>query len=412
MSTEIITIGDELLIGQVLDTNSKWIAQQLNKVGIDVCYKTTVGDVELDILNAIKLAFSRVSIVLLTGGLGPTKDDITKNTLCKYFDTRLVFDDETLSNVEQVLKNINRNINELTRNQAYVPEGATIIQNKMGTAPITWFEQDGKVLVSMPGVPFEMKWSMQEEVIPRLINFFPTSDSIQHLTFWVKNYSESALAMHLETFERNLPDNIKLAYLPTPGLVRLRLTGKDTDKDILSDSMSSQRKFLFDLLQDNILYEDDEALEYKLHNLFVNNGLTLSLAESCTGGRLASLFTAIPGSSQYFKGGVVCYSNESKINLLGVNKETIEKEGAVSLSVVNQLVDGACKIFNTDCSIAISGIAGPDGGTLEKPVGTVCIAVRYKDQVSSFHFCFSHNRESNILRSCNTAMSLLLEMIS
>lgn len=411
IDTEIITIGDELLIGQVIDTNSAWIASELNKIGLDVRYKTTVGDEESDILNAIELAFSRASILLLTGGIGPTKDDITKKTLCKYFDTDLVFDEKTFDNLKEVLKNINRKINELTRNQAYVPEGSLIIQNKMGTAPITWFEKEGKILVSMPGVPHEMKWVMQEEIIPRLKIFFPTHDSIQHISFWVKNYSESALAIHLGKFESNLPTNIKLAYLPTPGLIRLRLTGKDSNEELLNRSMALQRESLVYLLQDNLLYEDDETLEYKLHKLLTGKNISLSLAESCTGGRLAALFTAIPGSSHYFKGGIVCYSNESKINIIGVDAETIEQEGVVSLSVVVQLVEGTSKLFDSDCCIAISGIAGPSGGTINKPVGTVCIAVKYNDKIKSGIFHFSHNRESNILRSCNTGMRLLLEMI-
>jgi nicotinamide-nucleotide amidase len=282
----------------------------------------------------------------------------------------------------------------------------------MGTAPITWFEKEGKILVSMPGVPYEMKWAMTNEIIPRLQSFFRISDSIQHQSFWVKNYSESLLAMHLETFENELPSTIKLAYLPTSGLIRLRLTGKEANKDKLSLQMAEQRLKLIALLEKDIVSEEDEALEIILDKLLKEKGLTLSVAESCTGGKLASLFTAIPGCSQYFLGGVVSYSNEAKQNILGVNLSDIEKQGAVSLPVVEQMALGARRIFNSDCSIATSGIAGPDGGTPEKPVGTVCIAVSYKDLLSVQKFHFSQNRESNILRACNTGMRMLLELFA
>jgi nicotinamide-nucleotide amidase len=411
VKVEIITIGDELLIGQVVDTNSSWMAQELNKTGFDVQYKTTVGDDEADILDAIEKAFSRASVVLVTGGIGPTKDDITKKTLCKFFNTSLIFDEKTLKTVEEVILGLRKNLNELTRTQAYVPENCTVIQNKMGTAPITWFEKESKILVSMPGVPYEMKWAMTNEIIPRLQSAFPITGSIQHRSYWVKNYSESMLAMHLETFENELPDTIKLAYLPTSGLIRLRLTGKDADKEQLSRQMSEQRARLFSFLDKDIVSEEDELLENILDKLLKEKGLTLSLAESCTGGKLAGLFTAIPGCSQYFKGGVVSYSNEAKSTVLGVSALDIEKQGAVSQPVVEQMALGAQRIFKADCSIATSGIAGPDGGTPEKPVGTVWIAVRYRERLQSQVFHFSQNRESNILRACNMGMQLLLELI-
>lgn len=408
---EIITIGDELLIGQVIDTNSAWIAKQLNAIGIDVEYKTTVGDTEADILDAFERALSRASVILVTGGIGPTKDDITKKTLCKFFKTQLVFDPDTLKTVKEVVRSINRELNELTRQQAYVPQGATIIQNKMGTAPVTWFERDGKVLVSMPGVPYEMKWAMTHELVPRLRKAFPLSDSIRHQVFWVKGYSESMLAIHLNDFEENLPDYIKLAYLPTSGLIRLRLTGKHSDKDVLEKQMEEERIRLLNLLPGDIVSEEDKAFEEILHDKLIEEGLTLGLAESCTGGRLASLFTAQAGSSAYLKGGVVSYSNEAKIDILGVDPAAIEQFGAVSFETVEQMSLGAQRIFGSDCSIATSGIAGPTGGTDEKPIGTVYIAVRCKDQYKAEVFHFTTNRETNILRSCNAAMSLLLEML-
>jgi len=410
-TVEIITIGDELLIGQVVDTNSPWMAHELNRLGFDVRYKTTVGDDESDILDAFGRALARAQAVLVTGGIGPTKDDITKKTLCKFFDTSLIFDEKTLETVETVIRGLGRGLNELTRNQAYVPKDCTVIQNRMGTAPITWFETGGKILVSMPGVPYEMKWAMSEEILPRLHAFFHPDDSIIHRTFWVKNYGESSLAIHLETFENELPQTIKLAYLPTSGLIRLRLTGKDADPEALSLQMEEQRKKLLACLKNDIVSEIDEDLEMILDKQLREKNLTLALAESCTGGKLASLITAIPGCSSYFKGGIVSYSNEIKQNLLGVDSALLAKHGAVSQPVVEAMAYGACREFDADCVIAVSGIAGPDGGTPEKPVGTVWIAVSYKGKIISQKYLFSKNRESNILRACNNGIRMLLEAI-
>jgi nicotinamide-nucleotide amidase len=348
---------------------------------------------------------------LVTGGIGPTKDDITKKTLCKYFNTQLVFDEKTLKTIEEVIGGLYRAMNELTKTQAYVPEKCTVIQNRMGTAPITWFEKEGKILVSMPGVPYEMKWAMHNEIIPRLQKAFASSDSIQHHVFWVKNYSESMLAQYLEAFENELPPFAKLAYLPTSGLIRLRLTGKGDDETILNQEMKVQRDKLFALLSGNIVSEEDDALENVLDKTLKEKKLTLGIAESCTGGKLASLLTLIPGCSEYFKGSVTSYSNEAKTNILGVNTKDIEQYGAVSQPVVEQMVVGAQRIFQSDCAIATSGVAGPDGGTLEKPVGTVWIAVAYKGKCRSRKFHFSQNRESNILRTCNCGIMMLLEIL-
>jgi len=410
-TVEIITIGDELLIGQVIDTNSPWMAHELNMIGFDVRYKTTVGDNESDILDAFGRALKRAQAVLVTGGIGPTKDDITKKTLCKFFNTSLVFDEKTLETVEAVIRGLGKELNELTRNQAFVPKDCTVIQNWMGTAPITWFETGGKVLVSMPGVPYEMKWAMSEEILPRLRTFFHPADSILHRTFWVKNYGESLLAIHLETFENELPEMIKLAYLPTSGLIRLRLTGKGADPEDLSRQMEEQREKLLACLKNDIVSEIDEDLEKILDKQLKEKNLTLALAESCTGGKLASLITAIPGCSSYFKGGIVSYSNEIKQNILGVDSSLLVEYGAVSQQVVEAMASGAYRTFKADCVIAVSGIAGPGGGTPEKPVGTVWIAVSYKGRIISQKYHFSQNRESNILRACNNGMRMLLEAI-
>jgi nicotinamide-nucleotide amidase len=412
ISVEIIAIGDELLIGQVIDTNSPWMSQKLNSIGFDVRYKTIVGDNETDLLDAFERALGRAQVVLVTGGIGPTKDDITKKTLCRFFNTGLVFDEETLENINTVLPGFGRALNELTRTQAYVPQNCTVIQNRVGTAPVTWFETKGKVLVSMPGVPYEMKDTMRKEILPRLQTFFHSTDTILHRTFWVKNYPESLLSIRLETFENELPPAIKLAYLPASGFVRLRLTGKGIGTEELSLQMEKQREKLIDCLQDNIVSESDDNLENILDNRLKEKKLTLALAESCTGGKLASLITAIPGCSSYFKGGIVCYSNEIKQGLLGVDSSLLEKYGTVSQPVVEAMATGACRTFNADCVIAISGIAGPGGGTPEKPVGTVWIAVSYKGRIQSQKFHFTQNRESNILRACNNGIQMLLAMVS
>ena len=411
VNVEIITIGDELLIGQVIDTNSAWIAQELNKTGLDVQYKSTVGDTENDIIDAFDRAFSRSCVILVTGGIGPTKDDITKKTLCKYFDSKLVFNEDVLKNIENIFNRSGRKINELTYNQAYVPEKCTIIQNTTGTAPCTWFEKNGKILVSMPGVPYEMKSLMTNEIISRLQKHFNQTDSIQHQTFWVNHYSESALAMHLSEFEDKLPENLKLAYLPAAGIIRLRITGKHSSELSLTTQMAEQRAKLTALLGENIFSEEDKPIETILGDFLKKHGLTLSVAESCTGGNIAHQLTSVPGSSAYFKGGIVSYANEAKENILKVNPADIKQVGAVSRQVVEQMAAGARKIFNTDCSIATSGIAGPDGGTEEKPVGTVWIAICCKEEIKSQKFIFSQNREINIQRATNAALTMLYEFV-
>ena len=411
LTAEIITIGDELLIGQVIDTNSAWMARALNEIGIDVVYKSTVGDNRQDIIDAFDRAFSRVDLALVTGGLGPTKDDITLNALCEFFHTELIFDEKTLETIQSVIRWTNKPLNSLTRDQAYVPKSATVIQNRMGTAPATWFEKEGKVLVSMPGVPYEMQCLMTEEIVPRLKARLPHQDSILHQTFWVANYTESLLALHLESFESELPSNIRLAYLPSAGLIRLRLTGRSEDTQALLQAMTFQKKKLHALLGKNLISEGDDPLEQVLDRKLKETGLSLSLAESCTGGKLSTLFTLIPGCSAYYKGSATSYSNEAKINLLGVSADDLDQSGAVSRPVVEQMAEGACRLFVSDCSIATSGIAGPDGGTPDKPVGTVWIAVRYGNQLRSECFRFTGNRENIILRACNTGMRMLLELL-
>ena len=411
IKVEIITIGDELLIGQVVDTNSAWMAQALNSYGFDVCYKTTIGDDEQDIQDAFERACSRVSVVLVTGGIGPTKDDITKKTLCRFFDTQLIFEESVVDNINQLFKSNGFVLNELTRGQAYVPENCMVIQNRVGTAPITWFDKNDVVLVSMPGVPYEMKEVMTSDILPRLQARFETRESIQHRTFLVQNYTESRLAIHLEQFEDELPEDMKLAYLPSYGFIRLRITGKRLSKALLTEQMDEQCNRLTGLLGEHILAEMDQSPEFLLAEILSQKGLTLSVAESCTGGKIAHLITSIPGSSRYFKGGIVAYSNEIKQSVLDVSSIDLENHGAVSEPVVRQMAVGALRRFGTDCAIATSGIAGPDGGTEEKPIGTVWIAVAYKDEIISHKYSFSRSREGNIARASNSGILMLLELV-
>lgn len=411
MNVEVITIGDELLIGQVVDTNSAWIGQLLECEGFHIVWKTTVGDIEKDMLSAIDLAMKRTQIVLVTGGIGPTKDDITRKTLCTYFDSELHFSDEVYRNIEEIFNRSGKVMNELTHNQAMVPDKATIIQNRAGTAPCPWFEREGKVLVSMPGVPYEMKWLMQNEVLPRLKKKFRQDIHILHHTTWVDGFTESLLAIHLEAFENALPASVKLAYLPQPGLIRLRLTvHADTEQEAL-EILKEQQNKLRELLSGHILTEEDKAPEELIGTILKKRKLMLGTAESCTGGHIASVITSIPGCSAYFAGGIVSYSNEVKINVLGVNPADIEKHGAVSREVVEQMALGAIQKLGCDCAVATSGIAGPNGGTPEKPVGTIWIATAIKDKVVSECYHFSSIREQNTLRASNTALLMLLTLL-
>ncbi|MDR1402968.1 MAG: CinA family nicotinamide mononucleotide deamidase-related protein [Tannerellaceae bacterium] len=412
MNVQIITIGDELLIGQVVDTNSAWMGQELDKAGFRVIRRTAVGDVEKDILEAIGAAINCVQIVLLTGGIGPTKDDITQKTLCKYFDSELYFSEEVYANIIHLFDQSGRTVNELTRAQAMVPRKCTVIQNKTGTAPCTWFEKDGKILVSMPGVPYEMKWLMTNEIIPRLKKKFGRDIFIRHKTTWTSGFTESALAMQLAGFEEQLPPFVKLAYLPQPGLIRLRLSacGKNGEQES-EQVITALNEKLHKLIAGHILATEDKAIEEQMGEALLAKGLTMGTAESCTGGRIASMLTAIPGSSRYFAGGVVSYSNDVKRRVLGVSEEDLSRYGAVSRPVVEQMSAGAIRVLGCDCAVSTSGIAGPDGGTPEKPAGTVWIAAAYKGKVVARQHRFAGIREMNIVRASNMALLALLELI-
>jgi nicotinamide-nucleotide amidase len=412
MDVEIITIGDELLIGQVLDTNSAWMGGQLEKEGFRVIRKTTVGDVEADILEAVGAAMGRVQLVLLTGGLGPTKDDVTKHTLCRYFDSRLHFSEEVYENILLIFKHSGRAMNALTRDQAMVADKCKVVQNRAGTAPCMWFERDGKVLVSMPGVPHEMKWLMTNEILPRLKRAFRSDVFIRHQTLWVSGYGESALALELEPFERELPSFMKLAYLPQPGLVRLRLSAYASSAEEALQSIALQREKLHARLEGHILPGEDKAPEALIGEMLLAKGLTMATAESCTGGRIASMITSVSGCSRYFTGSVVAYSNEVKNKVLGVSERDLREYGAVSREVVEQMAQGIVRALNCDCSVATSGIAGPDGGTPGKPVGTVWIAACVQDRIISGCYQFGTIRDMNIIRTANTALLMLLGLLN
>ena len=410
VKVEIITIGDEILIGQIVDTNSAWMSVELNKAGFEIVQITSVHDDAAHIIASLDLALERVDVVLFTGGIGPTKDDITKQTLSRYFGMQLVFNEEVYKNIEQVLIHRSRAVNELTRTQAFVPDGCTVIQNRVGTAPVTWFEKNGKVIVSMPGVPNEMKHIMSTEVIPRLSQRYKTS-TIIHKNVIVQGYPESALAMKIADWENALPADIHLAYLPNYGIIKLRLSGISEDPLALEFSINQQIAGLTEILADAIVAYDDTPVEEMIGNLLTTKGMTLSTAESCTGGFIAHKITTVPGSSKYFKGSVVSYSNEVKVNVLNVLSDDIQLYGAVSRQVVEQMADNVRKLLKTDYALATSGIAGPDGGTAEKPVGLVWISVSSPKGVVSREFKFGNVRIQNIERTAQTAMLMLKEVI-
>ncbi|NNM95030.1 MAG: competence/damage-inducible protein A [Bacteroidia bacterium] len=407
MRAEIITIGEEILIGQVADTNSAWMAALLNQNGIMVQRFTTVSDKDGDITEALQGAAGRADIILLTGGLGPTRDDITKNTLARYFGTKLRFDESVMQDIENYLKLYNRPINGLNRTQAEVPENCTVLHNKLGTAPGMWFDINGKVFVSLPGVPYEMKALMSDEVLPRLKQKF-SLPFIYNKTVLTIGIAESALAEKIVSWEDTLQkDNISLAYLPSAEMVRLRLSSSGTDYNTLKEKTGCKVDELIALAGKYIYGYDNDTLEEIIGKLLIQNGETLSTAESCTGGYLAHRITSVNGSSAYFKGSVVAYTVETKVNLLGVKPENIERYGVVSANVAEEMAERVRKLQKTDYAIATTGFAGPGGGTAEYPVGTVWIAVASKMQVQSLRFLFPNRRERNIHAAAIRAMTML-----
>lgn len=402
----IITIGDELLIGQVVDTNSAWMAQELNKAGIRVVRRVAVGDVWDEIWTALDEEQQHANIILITGGLGPTADDITKPLLCEYFNGTMIVDEGARQNVLDIFTRLNRPIIERNLLQARVPDNCRVIQNKRGTAPGMWFEKNGKIFVSMPGVPHEMKGMMEDDVIPELGKHF-SFPHIAHRTLLTAGVGESFLADLIQNFEEELPSHIKLAYLPNYGMVRLRLSATGMDVKEIEAGIDSLFTQLQLLVKEYMVTNVDEPMEKLVGRLLTERGKTLCTAESCTGGYIAHLLTSLPGSSKFYDGSVISYSYKAKEDLLQVDKTILETKGAVSEEIVTQMAKGALKNIGSDYVIAVSGIMGPDGGLPDKPVGTVWVAIGNKDKMEARRLSFRFDRTRNIQLTATNALDML-----
>jgi nicotinamide-nucleotide amidase len=404
----VLTIGDEILIGQIMDTNSSWIAQKLNLIGMKVSQMKSISDDLSEIQRHVQLALYEVDIVILTGGLGPTKDDITKKALADFLRVPLVRHEDTYRNLVRFFTKIGRDPNAMDLNhQALVPEHTTVLVNKMGTAPGMWLNAgNGKVIISLPGVPYEMEYLMENEVIPKLKACFPTQ-IILHKTFLVAGIPETTLSQRLEEFETSLPPYIKLAYLPALSQIRLRLSCYGNHKDTLERQLLEKSSSLREILGKAIAGEDEDTLPLIIGRLLLEKKWMLACAESCTGGYISHLLTLIPGSSQYFKGAIVSYANDMKENSLGVNPKTIARFGAVSEETVLEMLDGLLQHTHADLGVAVSGIAGPDGGTPEKPVGTIWLALGTVNNKKTFLIKAGKNREKNIQYAAYVTLNYL-----
>jgi len=406
MLAEIIAIGDELLIGQVIDTNSNYIAAQLTANGINVQHINAVSDEKTGILTALETALGRADLVILTGGLGPTNDDITKKTLAEYFNTNLILHEEMLIQVKTFISGRGIPFSEKHQLQAVLPENCIALKNSTGTAPGMWFEKEGKIVVSLPGVPLEMKSLMQEEVLPRIAKI--NTNRIYNLTISTIGYTESALAELIAPWETKLPSDVKLAYLPAPGQVRLRISRQGENMDQMQSASELLYANLRNYLPESAIYSlSDNSIQKTVHQLLTQKGLSFATAESCTGGYIAHLLTSIPGSSVYFSGSVVAYSNQIKANILNVSEETLSTYGAVSKETVTEMAQNIRALFKVEIAVAVSGIAGPDGGTLDKPVGTVHIAVAYRNGIIAQQFQFGKIRERNIISAATSALNMV-----
>ncbi|MCH5329987.1 MAG: competence/damage-inducible protein A [Alistipes sp.] len=410
MNAAIITIGDEILIGQIVDTNAAHIARQLNEAGITVSERLSVGDDARQIEESILRAMERCSVVITTGGLGPTKDDITKTTLARMFGCRMVNDPDVEMHIRGLLERRNIPFNELNRSQALVPEGCTVLFNAHGTAPGMWFERDGHILINLPGVPFEMKHLMEDEVLPRLKNRFELR-SVVHRTMITAGIPESMLAERIASWEEALPPYLKLAYLPAPNIVRLRLSAYEVDGESVAAEIERRFAMLEEIIPDNIAGFENATLQEHVHRMLTERGQTLAVAESCTGGRIASLFTAMAGASAYLLAGAVTYSNEAKISMLGVSPDTLRRCGAVSEQTAREMAEGVRRITGADYGVATTGIAGPAGGSEEKPVGTVWFAVASAEGTTAVMRNSGTDRGQIIERASAYAIELLRDRI-
>lgn len=408
MNAIIITIGDEILLGQILDTNSKYIASNLTGMGVEVVEMLSIPDKREEIFETVDYAMQQADLIIVTGGLGPTKDDVTKKVLAEYFGSRLVMNEEVMGWMKDLLGGRGIAMNENNRSQAILPDNCRILRNYKGTASGMWFERGWKSLISLPGVPFEMEHLMETYVIPDLKVKYPHLQ-LKYRMLKVYDIPESELAQRLDRWEDALPDGLKLAYLPSPGLVKLRLTAKGEGVKHLPEYYDSLKAELHGL---HVAEGEEGALEKQFGKIFREKGVTIATAESCTGGYIAHLITSVPGSSDYFKGSVVSYANEVKIKVLGVNSNDLDREGAVSETVVLQMAEGVKKLLGTDYAVSTSGIAGPDGGTPEKPVGTVWIGVATPVKTFAREFVFSFTRERNIAKAAAKALELVLQEVN
>ena len=410
MKATIVTIGDEILIGQIIDTNSSYIAKALDKIGIATHEMLSISDDKEHILNTFQKLQNTVEVVIITGGLGPTKDDITKKTLCKYFNTHLIFNDEVYSDIERLFKERGYQVSAVNRSQAELPANCMALRNAVGTAAGMWFNMDGVLYVSMPGVPYEMMHLMESSILPMLSQQF-NAPYIMHHTLLTQGIGESILAEKIHDWEEALPEGVKLAYLPSVSAVRLRLSGSGEDQEKLKNEFDAQLLKLKALVGKYCYGENNDTLESVLGQLLRAQNKTLATAESCTGGQIAASITKVPGCSNYFKGGVIAYSNDVKVNQLNVFQSDLDAYGAVSKPVVESMAKGVIKLLDVDYAIATSGVAGPDGGSVEKPVGTVWIAVASRTEVYAQQFLFGKHRERNIQAATLTALNLMRRML-
>ena len=410
MKATIVTIGDEILIGQIVDTNSVSIARHLNAAGIVVYEKCSIGDAAEEITATVERALSQSEVVIITGGLGPTKDDITKKTLAAYFHSAMRYDEGVAAHVEQLLAKRGIEFNALNRSQAEVPEACTVLHNGHGTAPGMWFEQEGRVVISLPGVPFEMEHLMQDEVMPRLKARFALR-AIVHRTLITAGLAESLLAKRIEAWEEALPAYLKLAYLPSAGIVRLRLSAYEVEGAEVATEIERRFAELQTIILDYVVGFETATVEEQVHRLLIERGETLAVAESCTGGKISSKFTAMAGASQYFLAGLTTYANEAKINLLGVPAETIAAHGAVSEQTARAMAEGARRVTGADYAVATTGIAGPSGGSEEKPVGTVWFAVATAEETAAVLYQCGTDRGQIIDRATAYAIRMLRDAV-
>ena len=412
MKAAIVTIGDEILIGQIVDTNSSYIAKALDKIGIATHEMLSISDDKQHILDTFHSLQNKVEVVIVTGGLGPTKDDITKKTFCDYFEDNLIENDAVLIHVKSIIEGIyKRPITQINREQALVPTKAKVLFNQAGTAPGMWMEKENTVFISLPGVPYEMKYLIDNEVIPNLVQKFERP-YIVHQTIMTYGRGESMIAEQIEEWEDNLPDFIKLAYLPSPGKVRLRLTARGTNEELLKNEIKHQVEKLDLLIHDIIVgYNEDEPIEVVLGRLLVEKKLTISTAESCTGGKIAATLSAVPGASNYFKGSVVSYATQVKIDVLDIDENLIAKHGVVSAEVAKEMAKSVQKVMNSDCAIATTGNAGPTKGDEDAELGTVFIGIAMYNEVFVEEFNFGQPREKVIDRGVSKALELIYKEI-